>query len=64
MKYYIIYIILFIIAFEINAQVQPMQQVQQEQSKVQLASMFYNEQQWAKARDLYLELYNTSNTAH
>lgn len=43
---------------------QQIQQIQQVQSKSQLAAMYYRDQEWGKASDLYLELYNTSNMAH
>lgn len=62
MKYIILYIIL--ILFVLTGYTQQIQQMQQDQSKSQLASMYYRDQQFEKARDLYLELYTTSNMVH
>lgn len=61
---FVTYCLIACITGGLFAQVQPVQQVQAQQSKTQLASNYYRDQQWEKARDLYLELYQTSNMAH
>lgn len=40
------------------------QPLNQNQSKVQLAAMYYRDQQYEQARDLYLELFNSTNMSH
>nr|HPR61053.1 hypothetical protein [Prolixibacteraceae bacterium] len=63
-KTIVIYFLLIITVLTVSAQLQPTQQAKPEQSKTQLASMYYRDKQWEKARDLYLELYETNNMSH
>ena len=63
-KTIVIYFLLTITVLTVNAQLQSIKQATPEQSKTQLASMYYRDKQWEKARDLYLELYETNNMSH
>jgi tetratricopeptide (TPR) repeat protein len=63
-KTIVIYFLLIFMVLTLSAQLQPIQQAKPEQSKTQLASMYYRDKQWEKARDLYLELYETNNMSH
>lgn len=63
-KTIVIYLLLISNVLIVCAQIQPMQQANSEQSKTQLASMYYRDKQWEKARDLYLELYQANNMSH
>ncbi|HKK80817.1 MAG TPA: tetratricopeptide repeat protein [Prolixibacteraceae bacterium] len=61
MKNILIIILLFVFTIPVTAQ---QNNEQQQLSKSQLASRYYRDKEYEKARDLYLELYEQNNVSH
>lgn len=59
MRNFIVYLLLFFVSLTAFAQ-QP-QQMQKEQNKNQLAARYYRDREFEKARDMYLDLYESTN---
>jgi tetratricopeptide (TPR) repeat protein len=61
MRNILIIILLFLFSVPVDAQ---QNNQQQQPSKSQLASRYYRDKEYEKARDLYLELYEQNNVSH